>query len=98
MIKKEITYRKKLYFNYDKNTKTVYYAIRNSNNIILMSKTKYLTTKESISSIYHNFNNKIEYSRNLKKVLDNENYIVTKHEYNRLFKESKDSFKKNCFL
>lgn len=95
---KNITYRKKSYFNYEKNTKTHYYAINLDKNVLIMSNTEHLKTREKISSIFHTFDIKNNYNHALKEIYDNEKYMITKHEFNRLFKEFKEKFRYNCFV
>ena len=98
MNSKEITYRKKKYFDYAKNTKTSYHAIRSCKNIMIMMLTEDMGTKDLISSTYHNFTDKNEYNKNFQEIYQNDKYMITKHEFNRLFKEFKNQFKSNCLI
>lgn len=91
-----IRYRKKKYE--DNNTITSHYALYSNKDIILLLLRENTSNKEVISSVYHNVKNKKEYTDNINKIMNNENYMVTKHEYNRLFKEFKSQFTNNCFL
>lgn len=98
MSNKTITYRKKIYFDYKKNTKTSYYAACSGEDIIIITATEHLTTKDLISSAFHTFTNKKDYCENFEKIFNNDDYMITKHEFNRLVKEFKNQFKHNCFI
>lgn len=98
MNNKKIVYRKKRYFDYEKNTKTSYYAIGYLDDIIIMSSTENLISRDLVSSIYHTFNNKYDYNKSFQELSNNDNYLITKHEFNRLLKEFKNDFKNNCFV
>lgn len=92
----KITYRKRTYI--DGNTKLSHFALISNNGIILSKLKEDINKKELISSIYHNFKNKKDYNEGLDKIKFNEKYMITKHEYNRLFKIFKNEFNNNCFL
>ena len=95
---KKITYRNKKYFDYKNNKKISYRAINYDRNIILMISTECLLTRSLISSIYHNFTCQNDYNKNIKELSNNEQYVITKNEFNRLYKEFKNQFKSNCFI
>ena len=91
-----IRYRKKKYE--DNNIVTSHYALCLNKQIILLILRENILNKEVISSVYHNVKNKKEYTENINRIMNNEDYMITKHEYNRLFKEFKSEFTNNCFL
>lgn len=91
-----IKYRKKKYEEND--IITAHYAICSNNEIVISTVKENKFNKEIISTVYHNFKNKKEYTENLNKIKGNEDYMITKHEYNRLFKEFKNQFTNNCFI
>ena len=92
----KITYRKKSYI--DGNTIISHFALASTKGIIL-SKVKEITdNKELIFSTYHNFKNKNDYNENLDKIKLNDEYMISKHEYNRLFKMFKNEFSNNYLI
>lgn len=92
----KITYRKKSYM--DGNIRLSHFALISNNGIILSKLKEDIDNKESISSTYHNFKNKKDYNEGLNKIKCNEDYMITKHEYNRLFKIFKNEFNNNCLI
>ncbi|MBQ8999059.1 MAG: hypothetical protein IJ086_10295 [Clostridium sp.] len=88
----KINYRKKDYFR--DNLQINYFALSLNEQILLFRKTLNTSSNEVISSHYHNFINKNEYSNSLKELDSNKNkYMISKNEYDRLIKIYQKEFK-----
>lgn len=92
----KITYRKKSYI--DGSIKISHFALLSNKGIILSKVNENIDKNEIISSTYHNFKDKEDYTEHLNKIKFNERYMITKHEYNRLYKLFKNQFTNNCLI
>lgn len=91
MIKNiKINYRKKDYIV--DNKKVNYFALCSGEKVLLLRKTINTISNEIISSHYHNFECKKEYNDKLKEISSKDSYMISKNEFNRLFKIFKEDF------
>lgn len=90
-----INYRKKYYE--ENNIVTSYYAQYSNKNIVLLSMNKDKTRNQDLKIVFHNIKDKSLYDQSVKKIENNENFMITKHEYDRLFKMFRKEFQNNCF-
>ena len=87
----KINYRKKDYVR--DNLQINYFALCLNEQILLLRKTLNTSNNEVISSHYHNFINENEYNNSLKELYNNNKYMISKNEYDRLTKIYQNEFK-----